>query len=174
MLWRRFFLTFPLLAACSGAQPVHKRHPGYSDRDLSRLERKLLEAVNERRKQAKLLPLVWSDLLASEARRHSIAMLEGGFFAHRDPVRGDLDRRIKESEAKLLWRRLAENIHQQRGMEDPVSAAVESWMKSAGHRKNILDGSFNSSGVGIAVAQDGTHYITQIFALLLPAEEDSR
>jgi uncharacterized protein YkwD len=171
MLWRRFFVTFPLLAACSGAQPVRKRHPDYSDRDLNRLERKLFDAVNERRKQAKVLPLVWSDLLASEARRHSTAMLEGGFFGHRDPVRGDLDRRLKERAAKLLWRRIAENIHQQRGAEDPVSAAVESWMESPGHRKNVLDGSFNGSGVGSAVAQDGTHYTTQIFALLLPAEE---
>jgi uncharacterized protein YkwD len=168
MVCRRFVLSLPLRAACSGAQPVRKRHPGYSNGDLERLEKKLFDAVNQRRNEKRLSPLVWSDVLATEARRHSVAMMEGGFFSHRDPVRGDLDRRINENEAKILWRRIAENLHQQQGMREPVSSAVDSWMKSAGHRKNILDRSFTDSGIKIAIAADGTYYATQIFGLLLP------
>ena len=174
MIRRRFFLVLPLLAACSQAQPVRRRHRAYSNKELAVVERKLFDAVNQRRKEKRVVPLVWSDVLASEARRHSLAMLEGGFFSHRDPVRGDLERRINESEAKILWRRIAENLYQQRGARDPVSAAVEGWMKSAGHRKNMLDASVTDSGIGIAVAEDGTHYATQIFTLLLPKEESSR
>ena len=174
MVYRRFFIGLPLLAACSQGQPVRRRHRAYPDEDLERLEKKLFEAVNQRRKQAGMAPLAWSGSLATEARRHSFAMMEGGFFAHRDPVRGDLERRINESEAKMLWRRIAENLHQQRGATDPISAAVEGWMKSAGHRKNILDASYTTSGIGIAIAGDGTYYATQIFALLLPKEESAR
>ena len=179
MIRRRFVLTFPLLAACSEAQPVRKRHPAYSNQNLRRLERKLFDAVNQRRTQEGKAPLVWSDVLASEARRHSFAMMEGGFFGHRDPVRGDLERRINESrtnesEAKIVWRRLAENLHQQLGMREPILAAVEGWMKSAGHRKNILDATYTDSGIGMAVAEDGTHYATQIFALPIPKEETLR
>ena len=37
------------------------------------------------------------------------------------------------------------------------------WMKSAAHRKNILDGDLIQGGVGIAMDERGMFYFTQIF-----------
>jgi uncharacterized protein YkwD len=168
MLLRRIVLTLPLALACTKSQPVRKASPQVSGKKLRQVEEAIFKAVNQRRVEASIVPLVWSDSLAKEARRHSLAMLEGGFFSHRDPVRGDLKQRFEEVDAKRRWRRIAENIFQQSGAPDPVRAPVDGWMKSAGHRRNILDAGLTDSGVGVVVGAGGVHYATQIFARLSP------
>jgi uncharacterized protein YkwD len=45
--------------------------------------------------------------------------------------------------------------------------AVEGWINSPGHRKNLLCGC-NWCGIGIYVAADGTVYLTQLFAKFDP------
>lgn len=40
--------------------------------------------------------------------------------------------------------------------------AVDGWMKSPGHRANILDPSYEKSGIGVALV-DGQAYATQVF-----------
>jgi uncharacterized protein YkwD len=37
-------------------------------------------------------------------------------------------------------------------------------MNSAGHRKNISTRGFTHTGVGVALGQDGSYMITQMFA----------
>jgi uncharacterized protein YkwD len=38
-------------------------------------------------------------------------------------------------------------------------------MRSQGHRENLLDTRWKESGIGIAVASDGSYYFTQVFLL---------
>ena len=59
---------------------------------------------------------------------------------------------------------IAENLYKCRGVDDPLRSAVDGWMSSKGHRNNILGADFTHTGVGIAVAEDGTIYFTQLFA----------
>jgi uncharacterized protein YkwD len=40
--------------------------------------------------------------------------------------------------------------------------AVDGWMKSPGHRANILDPSYDKSGIGVALV-GGQAYATQVF-----------
>ncbi len=89
-------------------------------------------------------------------------MASAGFFSHIDPGRGALDRRL--GAARISWRAAAENIFEQQGHSGPVRTAVTGWMRSAGHRRNILDARFRESAVGIAVRR-GTWYYTQVFLL---------
>ncbi len=58
---------------------------------------------------------------------------------------------------------IGENVARNRGYDDPVAIAVEGWMKSRGHRRNIL-GKYDVTGVGVAEANDGTLFFTQVFA----------
>jgi uncharacterized protein YkwD len=44
-----------------------------------------------------------------------------------------------------------------------VSFAVEQWMGSTGHRNTMLDASYARTGVGVAIAEDGSIYFTQVF-----------
>jgi hypothetical protein len=47
--------------------------------------------------------------------------------------------------------------------DDPVEVAVDGWMKSAGHRRNILEPRYRQTGFGVAIAGDGAIYFTQLF-----------
>jgi uncharacterized protein YkwD len=167
MISRRRFFCASLLTAGAFAQPSKVRDSSVSEAQLEKLERILLGFVNDQRSRVKRMPLVWSDVLAAEARRHSIAMLEGGFFGHDDPVRGGLARRLKESTPNVEWRGFAENVFMQEGRDEPMRHAVDAWRKSEGHRKNMLDAAYTDSGVGMAISRDGVWYVTQIFGLTL-------
>jgi uncharacterized protein YkwD len=50
-----------------------------------------------------------------------------------------------------------------RGFDDPAGLAVEKWMESAAHRKNLLTPNWKESAVGVAITEDGTYYFTQVF-----------
>ena len=52
-----------------------------------------------------------------------------------------------------------------RGYQDPVRRAVDSWLDSRSHRKAMLTPEFLETGVGVALAADGTLYFTQLFVL---------
>jgi uncharacterized protein YkwD len=88
-------------------------------------------------------------------------MMDHGFFAHSDPVRGPLGARLRA--AKIDWSRCGENIFREQGMDDPADAAVEGWMRSSTHRGSLLDPLFTQTGVGIAISPDTEYFITQEF-----------
>ena len=50
------------------------------------------------------------------------------------------------------------------GYQDPVSTAVDGWIKSDGHRQN-MEGNYNLTGIGVAMNPQGEYYFTQIFIL---------
>ena len=60
-------------------------------------------------------------------------------------------------------RTFSENVAWNAGHSDPVEVAVNGWINSPGHRKNMLS---NSNMCGIAVyCYHGRYYFTQLFAL---------
>jgi uncharacterized protein YkwD len=62
--------------------------------------------------------------------------------------------------AGYKWRAFAENIaYGQRGAAD----VTESWMGSAGHRANMLNGTYTEIGTGYAVDPRGRSYFVQVF-----------
>lgn len=58
------------------------------------------------------------------------------------------------------WRAWAENIAF--GQKTP-SDAVEAWMQSPGHRRNLLDPRFTELGSGVALDATGRPYYVQVF-----------
>ena len=62
--------------------------------------------------------------------------------------------------AGYRWRAYAENIaYGQRAPED----VTESWMGSAGHRANMLNGTYTDIGTGYAADARGRSYYVQVF-----------
>jgi len=132
-----------------------------TDDPLYGLIQKILFLANQQRQLHGLPKLEWSDAVAGEARRHSMSMMERGFFSHRDPVRGPAGARLHA--AGVSWSRCGENIFREHGMDDPAQGAVEGWMKSASHRESLLDPLFTQTGIGIAISPDTEYFITQEF-----------
>lgn len=130
--------------------------------NVSAVERSAFELLNKKRVERGLAALNWSSDLEVVARQHSQNMAEFQFFSHRG-----LDNKLVSDRADAAgvgrWRAIGENIAFNRGFDDPVGKAVELWLDSPSHRRNLLSDTWKESAVGVAVAEDGSYYFTQVF-----------
>ncbi len=130
--------------------------------NMAAAEQSAFYIINQKRLERGLSPLMWSDELAAVARLHSQNMAEFKFFSHRG-----LDNKLVSDRADDLeigkWRSIGENIAFNRGFGDPVGKAVELWLDSPTHRRNMMDPTWKESAVGVAKAADGSVYFTQVF-----------
>jgi DNA-directed RNA polymerase subunit M/transcription elongation factor TFIIS len=137
--------------------------------DLRWAEKTVFEMVNQKRMEAGLAPLAWDESIASYSRKHSADMAEKGEVYHDVAELADL--RLGENAAMnpraaggFILLPYPVGLAFYKTDRELLGETVESWMKSSGHRQNILNASYTSTGVGIAVAEDGvTHYLTQDF-----------
>ncbi|MCX7718455.1 MAG: CAP domain-containing protein [Candidatus Sumerlaeaceae bacterium] len=147
--------------------------------DVRRLAEAVHEQTNVERMRSRLQPLDRSPALASAAELHSRDMAERGYFSHTTKgwVRGkSFSERLRA--AGVSGRRLAENIallpvrmamldapdgeslRVEPDYEGMAREVVQMWMKSAGHRRNILDGHLDSLGVGCWLGEkSGVSYV---------------
>ena len=128
------------------------------------LEKQAFDLLNAQRIGKGLPELEWNDEVARIARMHSENMAKFKFFSHTG-----IDGSMVDDRADLCgvskWKAIGENIAYNRGYDKPVEFAVERWMQSTAHRENILNNSWNESAVGVAMADDGAFYFTQVFLL---------
>lgn len=111
---------------------------------LSAVERAVLERINAVRGRHGLRVLRVSRELTAAARHHSSEMVRRGFFAHNSANGSSFDRRIRRF---YRFRSAGENIAY--GCPDlSASQALELWMNSPPHRRNILDGRWREIGIG--------------------------
>ncbi len=98
--------------------------------------------------------------LARIARQYSCALLARGALSHTGADGTTVSDRIRAAGKTFLA--IGENLASSTDTREPVEAAMEGWMKSPGHRENILRPDFTDTGVG--VCRDGTtYYFTQVF-----------
>lgn len=122
------------------------------------LEKELIELINKERTNKGLKALKELPELTLVARKHSQNMADKKVsFGH-----DGFDARFKEVK-KIGVRKFGENVAYSYNVKNPLQTAVTSWMKSEGHRENILD-DFKETGIGIAYDKKGTFYVTQLFA----------
>jgi uncharacterized protein YkwD len=72
------------------------------------------------------------------------------------------EERVRLSTKSIPFRSAAENVAYNQGFSDPGRQAVQGWIKSSGHRKN-MEGNFNLTGIGVSKNARGEYYFTQIF-----------
>lgn len=132
--------------------------------EAATLERKVFALLNEQRRAQGLSELEWSEDVAAVARMHSHNMAAEKFFSHRGSDGSMVDTRA-DRVGLGQWRTIGENIAYMRGFDDPAALAVEKWMESPAHRRNLLGPNWRESAVGVAITADGTYYMTQVFLL---------
>jgi len=108
-------------------------------------EKRVLDLVNKERTSRGIPPLVWDEDLARAARYHAAHMVANRYFEH--------DSKTKTGPIKCITRiqmftekGRGENIAL--GQRSPEQA-MDSWMRSPGHRANILRKEAKTIGVGI-------------------------
>lgn len=118
------------------------------------MERMVFDLVNDERRERGLEPLEWDDQLAAHAREWSQQMAEEGRLEHQDS-----QRMLERAEG---FSAVGENIFRGRGPV-PTSTVHVGWMRSDGHRANVLRPAFDRLGVGFVCTDDGEVWATQRF-----------
>lgn len=120
-----------------------------------RITQIILSDINNYRISKGLNPLKLNNIISEQARQHSVDMSRHRIsFGHQY-----FNDRIKRIYAKIPHCRAgAENV----AYNYPVSNIVKEWIKSPGHKQNII-GHYNLTGIGIARDNRGKLYYTQLF-----------
>ncbi len=133
---------------------------------LSEMERTIYHLTNQVRRRHGVPTLSWETSLRDLARAHSADMLLNKYFSHSSPDGRSPHDRMR-SGYRFPLSMSGENIWGGTG-HDPGDASrlariiVDSWMSSAGHRKNLLNPDFTDIGVGVA-ARGKEIKATQVF-----------
>ncbi len=131
-----------------------------SENSITELEESIHKLVNQYRRSQNLPPLKLDSRISQEARIHSENMAAGKVpFSH-----NGFEERAKAVGKYISYRKFAENVAFNQGYSDPPKSAVEGWINSPGHEKNMV-GDFNLTGIGVAKNSKGEYYFTQLFAL---------
>lgn len=107
--------------------------------------KEIARLTNEERARVGAPPLVWNARLAAMAEAKNVDMISRQYFAHVSPTGrniGDLAEQYGYS-----YRRVGENL----ALGDFASSShiVTGWMRSPGHRENILEPEFTEIGVSV-------------------------
>ena len=131
----------------AGATVTHVASSGAA----SALETQVLTELNAIRRSHGLVPLRLSRPLTTAADAHSHSMGTYGFFAHESRDGSEFWRRVKRFYAPraAAWS-VGENLLWATAGLDAKSA-VDLWMKSPGHRRNILTPRWREIGVSALV-----------------------
>jgi uncharacterized protein YkwD len=116
------------------------------------LVRSTLCLLNADRRRHGLRRLRLSRRLSKAARAHSRDMVRRDYFSHTSPSGASFVDRIRRSgylSGAFTWM-VGENLAWGAGSMSSPAQTVRAWMRSPGHRENILTGRFVHIGIGIA------------------------
>lgn len=126
--------------------------------NVKNVETEVLNLVNQERQRAGLQPLQMDWELARVARTKSEDMATKNYFSHQSPTYGSPFDMMKHF--GIQYKSAGENIASGQRTANEVMA---SWMKSQGHRENILKPDYQYIGVGYYQGGQYGHMWTQQF-----------
>ena len=148
-----------LISLALGASPVAAASPAET----------VLSAVNAARAKAGCQPLRMNARLTAAAKAHARAMAEQNFFGHAGKDGSKFSSRIKRQ--GYSYRTAAENIA---AGHRTATQAVQGWLNSAGHRRNMLNCRMTETGIAVVYQADDRpikgnssplrYYWVQVFA----------
>lgn len=111
--------------------------------NLTSDEWEVFNLINQQRSQNGLSPLKIDYEVQRIARIKAQDMVNNNYFSHTSPTYGSPFNMLNNF--KVSYRTAGENI----AGNSSNSAAVTAWMNSSGHKANILNSSFNYTGIGV-------------------------
>jgi uncharacterized protein YkwD len=111
--------------------------------------------LNNERAANGLPPLTGQSQLDSAATSYSQAMVQQRFFNHTSPSGETLQDRLSAYISGVSTWDIGENLAWGESSYATPAAVVAGWMRSDGHRANILNTSFREVGIGVAAGTPG-------------------
>ena len=120
-------------------------------------EKEVFDLINAKRVANGLSPLKIDDELQNVARIKAQDMVNNNYFSHTSPTYGSPFDMMKKF--GISYKTAGENI----AGNSTNSGAVDAWMNSEGHRANILNSSFNYTGIGVVKSSKYGKVYVQMF-----------
>ncbi len=130
--------------------------PDQNDNQMRAYINGVINLVNQERAAAGLVPVREDSKLTEAATIRAREIVSS--FSHTRPNGGHFSTVLTQN--GISYRGAGENIAY--GYSTP-QAVMNAWMNSAGHRANIMNGSYVNIGIGYYQSGDGTIYCTQLF-----------
>ncbi len=125
--------------------------------ELTANEQEVFDLINAKRVANGLSALKIDDELQNVARIKAQDMVDNNYFSHTSPIYGSPFDMIKSF--GISYKTAGENI----AGNSSNSGAVNAWMNSAGHKANILNSSFNYTGIGVVSSSKYGKIYVQMF-----------
>lgn len=156
LIFAGLLLAFPLVSWLVPSSPSSierdSERVGWSDAiEADAIARDVYIRVNDERRARGLPPLVWHEGLADIARRWSEEMI-ATTYEHSSPEFRVHPEFVGSGENIYMGPRSSDELH-------------VGWMRSDGHRENILNPDYTAIGVGVVCRNDGAMWATQIFGV---------
>ena len=120
-------------------------------------EKEVFDLINNQRTQNGLSALKLDTETLRVARIKAQDMVDNNYFSHNSPTYGSPFQMLNSF--KISYKTAGENI----AGNSSNSSAVTAWMNSSGHRANILNSSFNYTGVGVVKSSKYGKVYVQMF-----------
>jgi uncharacterized protein YkwD len=139
----------PTIAEAAGGGKV--KRCGGGKIFLNAKEKRTFALHNKIRRNHNLRTFCVHPKLQRAARAHSKDMIRRDYFSHNTKGRGSFGKRLKRFGYKPNGYKhytVGENIAGGNGPYARPGSIMRGWMKSTGHRRNILNGKFRQIGIG--------------------------
>ena len=120
-------------------------------------EKEIFDLINKQRTNNGLTALKHDNGVQRVARIKAQDMVDNNYFSHTSPTYGSPFDMLKSF--KISYETAGENI----AANSSNSSAVTAWMNSSGHKANILNSSFNYTGIGVVSSPKYGKMYVQLF-----------
>ena len=120
-------------------------------------EKEVFDLINQQRTQNGLSALKIDTEVQRVARIKAQDMIDKNYFAHNSPTYGTPFQMLNSF--KVSYKSAGENI----AGNSSNQAAVTAWMNSSGHRANILNSSYNYTGIAVVTSNQYGKIYVQMF-----------
>ena len=137
--------------------PTPTNNEEAKDNGLTKDENETFNLINEQRTAAGLPALKIDDEVQNVARTKALDMVNSGYFSHTSPTYGSPFEMLKKY--GISYKTAGENI----AGNSSNGGAVNAWMNSEGHRANILNNSYNYTGIAVVTSPKYGKIYVQMF-----------
>ena len=120
-------------------------------------EKEVFDLINKQRTNNGLQALKIDNEVQKVARIKAQDMVDNNYFAHESPTYGSPFQMLKSF--KISYKTAGENI----AANSSNSGVVNAWMNSSGHKANILNSSYNYTGIGVVSSKKYGKMYVQMF-----------
>ena len=133
----------PIYPGSSGNSSSNNSNTGTTTSTMTSDEQEVFNLINKQRTAKGLLALKIDAEVQRVAKIKAQDMVNNNYFSHNSPTYGSPFEMLQSF--KVSYKTAGENI----AGNSTNSGAVNAWMNSSGHKANILNSSFNYTGIGV-------------------------